>query len=533
MAGGGGDGYRSLEHTPTWALATVCFVFIALSLLIEHLIHLVSHWLQKHKKNSLVEAVEKLKSVMIVLGFMSLILTVTQKSIAKICIPNAAAATMLPCRKSQPETEEQEEDDYCAHKGKTALITEAGLNQLSIFLFVMAATQIVYSVLTMALGRAKMRRWKAWERETQTVEYEAANDPNRFRYARQTTFARRHMNCTTTVLHLWIKCFFRQFFNSVAKVDYLTLRHGFIAAHLSNNNSFNFQKYIEKSLDEDFKAVVGISPVMWFLVVIFMLADIRGKCLHCMISALWLQIVLVVGTKLEVVVANMGLKLNDRNTVIKGAPLVQPNDDYFWFNHPKFVLTLLHYTLFVWQFGIKSCYHETLEILVTRMVLAVMVQILCSYSTLPLYALVTQMGSRYKGVMVKEETANVLKQLHAGVKQNNKKKHKAAGDVSPTGRSFPSSPLSSRIPDFQFNQSASHSRSVDSSLFQPPSPLSSGLRNDYGISNRGMMEMGRTPATGFDEQRLNIDTNPHYSSEIQGEGTTQEIQIARVEDRIQ
>ncbi|CAN1249524.1 MLO-like protein 3 [Linum perenne] len=545
MAGGGGDGYRSLEHTPTWALATVCFVFIALSLLIEHLIHLVSHWLQKHKKNSLVEAVEKLKSVMIVLGFMSLILTVTQKSIAKICIPNAAAATMLPCRKSQPETEEQEEDDYCAHKGKTALITEAGLNQLSIFLFVMAATQIVYSVLTMALGRAKMRRWKAWERETQTVEYEAANDPNRFRYARQTTFARRHMNCTTTVLHLWIKCFFRQFFNSVAKVDYLTLRHGFIAAHLSNNNSFNFQKYIEKSLDEDFKAVVGISPVMWFLVVIFMLADIRGWHIYLWVSFLPLMIVLVVGTKLEVVVANMGLKLNDRNTVIKGAPLVQPNDDYFWFNHPKFVLTLLHYTLFVnsfelaffvwatWQFGIKSCYHETLEILVTRMVLAVMVQILCSYSTLPLYALVTQMGSRYKGVMVKEETANVLKQLHAGVKQNNKKKHKAAGDVSPTGRSFPSSPLSSRIPDFQFNQSASHSRSVDSSLFQPPSPLSSGLRNDYGISNRGMMEMGRTPATGFDEQRLNIDTNPHYSSEIQGEGTTQEIQIARVEDRIQ
>ncbi|CAN1145543.1 MLO-like protein 3 [Linum perenne] len=354
MAGGGGDGYRSLEHTPTWALATVCFVFIALSLLIEHLIHLVSH---KHKKNSLVEAVEKLKSVMIVLGFMSLILTVTQKLIAKICIPNAAAATMLPCRKGQPETEEQEEDDYCAHKGKTALITEAGLNQLSIFLFVMAATQIVYSVLTMALGRAKMRRWKAWERETQTVEYEAANDPNRFRYARQTTFARRHMNCTTTVLHLWI-------------------------AHLSNNNSFNFQKYIEKSLDEDFKAVVGISPVMWFLVVIFMLADIRGWHIYLWVSFLPLMIVLVVGTKLEVVVANMGLKLNDRNTVIKGAPLVQPNDDYFWFNHPKFVLTLLHYTLFVnsfelaffvwatWQFGIKSCYHETLEILVTRMVLA-------------------------------------------------------------------------------------------------------------------------------------------------------------------
>ncbi|CAN0905028.1 MLO-like protein 3 [Linum grandiflorum] len=402
-------------------------------------------------------------------------------------------------------------------QGKTALITEAGLNQLSIFLFVMAVTQIVYSVLTMALGRAKMRRWRAWEKETQTVEYEAANDPNRFRYARQTTFARRHMNCTTTVLHLWIKCFFRQFFNSVAKVDYLTLRHGFISAHLSNNNSFDFQKYIEKSLDEDFKAVVGIRhvhPIMWFLVVIFMLGDIRGWHVYLWVSFLPLMIVLVVGTKLEMVVGKMGLQLNHQNSVIKGAPVVEPNDDYFWFSHPKFVLTLLHYTLFVnafelaffvwatWQFGIKSCYHETLEILVTRMVLAVMVQILCSYSTLPLYALVTQMGSRYKGVMVKEETANVLKQLHAGVKQNNKKKHNKAGggDVSLSSpRSFPSSPLSNTTtPNFQ------RINRFPETSFRPPSPL----------SNRTMIEIGHNRPTAEDTHR-----------EIRDEGTTQEIHI--------
>lgn len=83
------------------------------------------------------------------------------------------------------------------------------------------------------------------------------SDPNRFRFTRQTTFGRRHMtHCTDSSITLWIvsffvciayffidlvislletdcemvqKCFFRQFFNSVAKVDYLTLRHGFIA----------------------------------------------------------------------------------------------------------------------------------------------------------------------------------------------------------------------------------------------------------------------------------------------------------------
>lgn len=60
-----------------------------------------------------------------------------------------------------------------------------------------------------------------------------------------------------------------------------------------------------------------------------------------------LQIVLVLGTKLEVIVARMALQLQDQNTVIKGTPLVQPNDKLFWFSHPKYVLTLLHYTLFM------------------------------------------------------------------------------------------------------------------------------------------------------------------------------------------
>lgn len=38
-----------------------------------------------------------------------------------------------------------------------SLISQEGLNQLSIFIFVLAVMQIVYSVLTMALGRLKVR----------------------------------------------------------------------------------------------------------------------------------------------------------------------------------------------------------------------------------------------------------------------------------------------------------------------------------------------------------------------------------------
>jgi mlo protein len=32
---------ESLEQTPTWAVAVVCFVLVAISIVIEHLIHVV------------------------------------------------------------------------------------------------------------------------------------------------------------------------------------------------------------------------------------------------------------------------------------------------------------------------------------------------------------------------------------------------------------------------------------------------------------------------------------------------------------
>ncbi|KAM6593352.1 hypothetical protein CsatA_001055 [Cannabis sativa] len=455
MAAGDGSAI-SLEHTPTWALAVVIFGFISTSLLIEHSIHTLSQWLKRHKKTALQGAVEKLQSELMLLGFISLLLAITQDYISKICIPASVADTMLPCPKHDPLTpttssqkyqlitrqllaqkSDEVSADSCTVQGKVALVSNEAIHQLHIFIFVLAAMQIVYSTLTMALGRVKMKRWKAWEKETQTTEYLVANDPYRFRFTRQTTFGRRHVNnCTeTSSILLWIKCFFRQFSNSVAKVDYLTLRHGFIEAHLSaRHDSFNFQQYIERSLEEDFRIVVGISPPMWFLVVILLLVDVHGWHVYSWLSYVPILIVLVLGTKLEVIVARMALQMKEQNNnVIIGAPLVKPNDNLFWFGKPKFVLTLLHYTLFVnafelaffiWvsiQFGVDSCYHVHNAILVTRVVLAVTVQIVCSYFTLPLYALVTQMGSEFKNKVVEEQLGVIIKQWLTEVRNRRRK----------------------------------------------------------------------------------------------------------------
>jgi hypothetical protein len=106
----------------------------------------------------------------------------------------------------------------------------------------------------------------------------------------------------------------------------------YLQAHLPNNSSFNFQRYIQRSLDSDFKEIVGIryvegsiiiqeaidiymviyivmraplwlhasvflchnllflllfhSPWMWFVVVIFMLVDVHGKLMLASASLL-------------------------------------------------------------------------------------------------------------------------------------------------------------------------------------------------------------------------------------------------------
>lgn len=53
----------------------------------------------------------------------------------------------------------------------------------------------------------------------------------------------------------------------------------FVQAHLApqSQTNFDFQKYINRSLEEDFKVVVGISPPIWFFAVLFLLFNTHGE----------------------------------------------------------------------------------------------------------------------------------------------------------------------------------------------------------------------------------------------------------------
>ncbi|KAH1247925.1 MLO-like protein 12 [Glycine max] len=424
---------RSLEETPTWAVSVFCFFFLMISLIIEGGLHKLAEIFRKRKEKSLGKALTKTKTV----------------PISKICISKGVANSFLPCKDVvdftgsatrtstsgldvAPATNESAiEVNYCEAKGMVSLISSDGILQLNIFISFLAVFHILFCTLTMCLGKAKMRRWKRWEDETQTLEYQIANDPRRFQYTGQTLIGKRHLKFWS--YHsplLWMVCFIRQFYGSVSKDDYFTLRNGFIAANISLGSNFNFKKFLSRTYDEDFEKVMGISA-------------------HEFYNYYWLPFIplvvaLLAGTKLQVIITKMCVDSCKEKSVIKGSLLVTPSDAHFWFHRPEWLLHLLKFILiqnsfqlafFTWtwyEFGPRSCFNRKREDIGIRIVMGVAVQLFCGYVTLPLYALVTQMGSSMRREIFTERVSRDLKNWHKRAKQSVSKNNSTSSKHSDT-----------------------------------------------------------------------------------------------------
>ncbi|KAI4327863.1 hypothetical protein L6164_020275 [Bauhinia variegata] len=434
---------RELDQTPTWAVAAVCTVFILVSSALEKGLHKLGTFLHDRHKRALLEALEKVKAELMILGFISLLLTFGQNYILRICISQKLADNMLPCTNSNSKTEQRrkllfyerrslaaESETHKCKEGHEPLVSVNGLHQLHILIFFLAVLHVLYSAVTMLLGRLKIRGWKTWEEETSSHGYEFSTDTSRFRLTHETSFVRAHASFWTKIpIFFYIGCFFRQFYRSVRKADYLALRNGFISGHLAPGSKFNFQKYIKRSLEDDFKVVVGVSPVMWASFIIFLLINVKGW--HTMIwaSVIPVFIILAVGTKLQAILAKMAIEVTDRHAVVQGIPLVLGSDGYFWFGRPQLVLHLIHFALFqnafqityflwIWYcFGLKNCFHADYKLAILKVFLGLFVLCLCSYITLPLYALVTQMGSTMKKSIFDEQTSKALMNWRNAVKK--------------------------------------------------------------------------------------------------------------------
>ncbi|GLJ40680.1 hypothetical protein SUGI_0840060 [Cryptomeria japonica] len=449
---------RSLALTPTWSVATVFTVFVALSLLVERSIYHLSQWLHKSKRKPLFEAVEKMKAELMLLGFISLMLTVTSSSITNFCIESKYYNTNFsPCTRSEVEGSEisngstshgHKQLEYivpslsrrvlssamqnnCKH-GYEPFVSFEGLEQLHRFIFIMAITHVFYSCLTMLLAIVKIYTWRQWENEAHFETYNSLTESTReLTMKRQITFVQFYTASSNSWsrnrFFVWVTCFFRQFGKSVTWADYLSLRFGFITNH-NLTLKYDFHSYMIHSMEDEFKEIVGISAPLWGFVIAFMLCNVNGSNLYFWISIIPITLVLLVGAKLQHVIATLALENAGISESFVGTKL-KPRDELFWFNRPELLLSLIHFILFQnafelasffwfwWQFGYDSCFLHHHLLVYIRLLLGFAGQFLCSYSTLPLYALVTQMGTNYKAALIPPRIRETLNGLGKAAKK--------------------------------------------------------------------------------------------------------------------
>ncbi|XP_020596398.1 MLO-like protein 2 [Phalaenopsis equestris] len=475
---------ESLSSTPTWAVAIVTAVLIVLSLLIEHSLHILTHFVERRKRKSLNQALCQIKAEMRNLGFISLLLTMAQQPISKICISVSSADTFLPC-KDRPLTPAISADDgiedvnTCIKKGKLPLMSPDGTLQLQVLIFMLAIFHVVSSLLTLGLAEIKTKNWGTWEEEAHTLEYQLSNDPRRFKLAKQTSFGRRHLKFWSNHWSLlWIVCFVRQFTNSVSRADYFALRNGYIDTHLGPKSVYNFHKFLRRSLDKDFKELVTISPSIWTAVILFIFfnADVFNN--HYWLPFIPLVVLLAIGTKLEVIITNMCLESNKNRVIVSGEVYVNPNDELFWFGQPRWLLLAIRFILIqnsfqlafvIWswyKYGFNNCFHREIHDSVFSFAGSILVQFLCAYVTLPLYSLVNQMGSTMRETIFTDRVVTGLKNWHVMAKRN------LSFMESNTGNSTPTTPSRSHSISANSHQPLMSSpRAAQTSLWtHPPSP---------------------------------------------------------------
>ncbi|KAI3526406.1 hypothetical protein L1887_05658 [Cichorium endivia] len=449
MAGSEGEG-TSLEFTPTWVVAAVCTLIVGISLAVERLLHYAGKKLKKAGQKPLYEALQKIKEELMLLGFISLLLTVFQTRIIKICVNEGLMDHLLPCSlnardeatKPKPEAtshlrhllaEEATAAGYCAKKGKVPLLSLEALHHLHIFIFVLAVVHVTFSVFTVVFGGLKIRQWKHWEDSIAKENFDASKVLKpRLTHVKDHDFIKtRFVGIGKgSAIRGWVHSFCKQLYGSVTKSDYVALRLGFITTHCKANPKFNFHKYMIRALEDDFKKVVGISWYLWVFVVVFLLLNINGWHTYFWIAFVPFILLLAVGTKLEHIIIQLAHEVAEKHIAIEGELVVQPSDDHFWFHRPRIVLFFIHFILFqnafeiafffwIWvQYGFDSCIMGQVRYIIPRLIIGVFIQILCSYSTLPLYALVTQMGTHFKKSIFDEH----MQAKFVGWAQNAKKK---------------------------------------------------------------------------------------------------------------
>ncbi|KAK7328304.1 hypothetical protein VNO77_22407 [Canavalia gladiata] len=444
---------RSLAETPSYSVASVVTVMVFVCFLVERSIYRFGKWLKKTRRKALFASLEKIKEELMLLGLISLLLAQSARWISEICVDSSLfssrfyicseqdldmnenimleSSSSFPDETTIPKGLISETSNQC-REGHEPFVSYEGLEQLHRFLFVLGITHVLYSCLAVGLAMSKIYSWRRWENQaTMALDGNLQGKKNKV-MRRQTTFVFHHTShpWSRSPILIWMLCFLRQFRSSIRKSDYLALRLGFITEH-KLPLSYNFHNYMVRSMEDEFHGILGISWPLWIYAIVCIFVNIHGLNIYFWLSFIPAILAMLIGTKLQHVVSTLALEIRKQQGP-SARTQVKPRDDLFWFKKPDILLWLIQFVIFqnafematfiwtLWGLQEQSCFMRNHYMIIIRLTSGAVVQFWCSYMTVPLNVIVSQMGSRCKKALVTESVRESLHSWCKRVKQKSK-----------------------------------------------------------------------------------------------------------------
>ncbi|KAK9948411.1 hypothetical protein M0R45_003987 [Rubus argutus] len=499
---------RSLAETPTWTVATVITVMVSLGFFLHSSLKHFGKWLDRTKKKSILAALEKIQEELMLFGLMSLMMGHWIVYVAKICVKSSSwafSSRFFPCALeeeinviqhvlfSSPEYLNKSvsklqvksgSHEYCP-TGHESFASHESLEQLHRLIFVLGMTHVVYSIFAIVLAMIKIYSWRTWENEAkdkaiQALEGTPEAKPNSLRIRRLSTFIYHHASHPWShhKYLVWLLCFSRQFWSSINRPSYMALRLGFITTH-QLPLSYDFLNYMIRSMEEEFRDIVGISVPLWIYAICCIILDFHGSNVYFWLSFLPAILILLIGTKLHRIVVKLAVEIMEECPYMENHQF-KLRDELFWFKRPWLLLRLIQLISFqnafematflwsLWEIKKPSCFMDNHTFLVIRLTFGVVSQFWCSFSTFPLYVIITQMGSRFKKSVVSESVRESLSGWKRRVKarQSTSSKTGLLSSSSTSTTAFSSD--SSKVGGSSSN--SAEGSSISSRLQKPSSP---------------------------------------------------------------
>ncbi|XP_041019599.1 MLO-like protein 4 isoform X2 [Juglans microcarpa x Juglans regia] len=396
---------RSLFETPTWAVATVITIMVVFGFFFHGVLKRCGKWLNKTKRKPLLAALEKIKEELMLFGLLSLLMGHWIVFVAKICVKSSVfSSRFYPCaleddfRKvehilvsgskylNHSVVREQVKNglhDDCP-EGHESFASHESLEQLHRLVFVLGITHVSYSVLAIALAMIKIYSWRPWEHEAKSMAIQslqgtplATPDNTRMRRLSTFIFHRTSHPWSQHRVLVWLLCFSRQFWSSINRADYMALRLGFITTH-QLPLSYDFHNYMLRSMEEEFRDIVGMNVPLWIYAICCLFLDFHGSNIYFWLSFLPAILILLMGTKLHRVVVKLAVEIMDK-CPLEGFHQFRLRDELFWFGKPKLLLWLIHLISFqnafevatfiwsLWEIKDPSCFMDNRTFLVIRL----------------------------------------------------------------------------------------------------------------------------------------------------------------------